>query len=194
MSTAVAEMTMTMQEDAAYLARLRAGEEAAFERMVGEHIDRLYAYALRMLGNIAEAADAVQEAFLDAHRALSTFRGESRLTTWLHRIVHRRCLAAIRKRRGHSDVDELAAVLGDDKADATKPLENDEMEVMIKESLGVLPPAQKEALTLFYYSNMSYEEIAGVMDLPLGTVRTHIHRGKAAMRQILTRRGVVCND
>lgn len=177
-------------EDPAYLARLRSGEEAAFERMVREHIDKLYAYALRMLGNTSEAADAVQEGLLDARRGLANFRGESRLTTWLHRIVHRRCLGAVARRKPTTEISELSDVLADGRSDIVAPLERETTASILHEALESLPKPQQEALNLCYFSDMSYEEIAVTMSIPIGTVRTHIHRGKAALRHILAKKGI----
>jgi len=187
MTTAVAQSTY---EDSAYLARLRTGEEAAFERMVHENIDKLYAYATRMLRNASEAADAVQEAFMDARRGLASFRGESRLTTWLHRILHRRCLQIIRKRKNNLDIDELAEIIPDREKDVLAPLEDQDLSILIKAELDGLPDAQRQAISLFYFSSLSYEEIATTMNIPVGTVRTHIHRGKAALRSHLVKKGV----
>ncbi len=147
--------------------------------------------------NPADAADMTQEAFIRLMRSLGTYRGETRFTTWLYRLVTNICLDGLRRRgRPVESLDEAvgeddAATRADRLVDADRWAQPDEQlrfresAAEVRAALAQLPAAQRLALTLHYFEDMRYEEIATVMGLPLNTVKSHIRRGKERMAALL---------
>ena len=162
--------------------RARAGDTEAFRKLVERHGDRAYGLAYRMLGSASEAEEAAQDAFLRAWRALPQFRGESSFSTWLHRIVVRRALdrqAVLKTRRAReapldeamtSDLEAPAGPEGDLKRTLDRLLES-------------LSDVQRAAVMLYYYEDRSVDEVARMLGLPEGTVKTHLHRARGILRE-----------
>jgi RNA polymerase sigma-70 factor (ECF subfamily) len=157
----------------------------------------VYSIAMSLMHNPADAADMTQEAFIRLLRSLGTYRAETKFTTWLYRLVTNICLDGLRRRgRPVESLDEPAGEdarsAGDRLADSdrwTQP----EQEIALRESaaevraaLNELPPAQRLALTLHYFEDMRYEDIAEAMNLPLNTVKSHIRRGKERLALVLS--------
>jgi len=168
--------------DAALVARAQAGDAAAFRALVERHRDRAYAVALRITRSPVEAAEAAQEALVRAWVALPTFRGEAAFGTWLHRVVARRALdraEALARRRGR-EVGLEAAL--EEASDAPAPRDHllaGRLEVL----LGRLSPAQRAVVTLFYLEERRVEDVAAALGMPGNTVKTHLHRARAALRR-----------
>jgi RNA polymerase sigma-70 factor (ECF subfamily) len=174
-------------DDHALLARLRAGDARAFEDMVIRHQHRVFGVALRMLGRRAEAEEIAQETFLRAHRSLDTFRGDARLSTWLYAIASRLCLnrlASADRRRVRHDEEALARA-ADEGATATAELERREREAAVRRAIGELSDERRIVLVLADLEGLSYEDIATALALPLGTVRSRLHRARMDLRQRL---------
>jgi RNA polymerase sigma-70 factor, ECF subfamily len=162
--------------------RARAGDEEAFEMLVDLHRDRAYALALRVTRTAEDAQDVAQEAFVRAWLALPRFRGDSSFGTWLHRIVARRALdraVTLQARRARETavehLDELPS-MGGGPRDAALALR-------LERLMDDLSPAQRAAVTLFYWEDRPVEEIAGMLDMPENTVKTHLSRARAALRE-----------
>lgn len=171
-----------------FLARLRAGESAAFEELVITYQHRVFGVALRMLGNAAEAQDVAQEAFLRAHRGLSEFRGGAKLSTWLYAITSRLCLnrlATGERRMWRQGEDTLLRLAGGETPE--EALERGELEVALHRAIAELPEERRIVVVLRDLEGLSYEEIAQVLDLELGTVRSRLHRARADLRDKLER-------
>jgi RNA polymerase sigma-70 factor (ECF subfamily) len=172
--------------DADLLTRHIAGDQDAFSEIVKRHRDRMWAVALRTLGDPDEAADAVQDAFVSAYRKAGSFRGEAAVTTWLHRIVVNACLDRMRRRsiRPVSD-DELI-----DAVERETPLPDHtverEISLEVSAALKVLPPDQRAALVLVDMMGYSVEDAAAVLDIPAGTVKSRCARGRAKLVPILS--------
>jgi RNA polymerase sigma-70 factor (ECF subfamily) len=173
----------------AFLARLRRGEARAFEELVIAHQHRVYGVALRMLGDRAEAEDAAQEAFVRAHRALPEFRGESRLSTWLYAIVARLCLSRLdaRRRRLAEPDPSVLERLADPAADPAGAAERGEVTAALHQALGELGEERRIVVVLCDLEGLSYEEIARVLEVPVGTVRSRLHRARNDLRDKLER-------
>jgi RNA polymerase sigma-70 factor (ECF subfamily) len=172
------------------LARHVEGDPEAFGEIVRRHRDRLWAVALRTLGDREEAADAVQDALVSAYRAAHTFRGQSAVTTWLHRITVNACLDRARKTasRKTSPVDETERLeqLLEPHESASAPAERNDLHRQLLEALGTLPPDQRAALVLVDMQGYPVAEAARVLDVPTGTVKSRCARGRARLLPLLT--------
>ncbi|MGW2819969.1 RNA polymerase sigma factor SigM [Streptomyces sp. NPDC001443] len=172
------------------LTRHTAGDPDAFGELVRRHRDRLWAVALRTLGDREEAADAVQDALVSAYRAAHTFRGQSAVTTWLHRITVNACLdrarkAASRKTSPVDDTERLEQLLEPHES-ASAPAERNDLHRELLEALGTLPPDQRAALVLVDMQGYPVAEAARVLDVPTGTVKSRCARGRARLLPLLT--------
>jgi RNA polymerase sigma-70 factor (ECF subfamily) len=172
-----------------FLDRLRAGEATAFEELVTMYQHRVFGVALRMLGNAAEAQEAAQEAFLRAHRGLADFRGDAKLSTWLYAITSRLCLnrLASGERRLVRQGEETLLRLSDDSRRPDAVLERSELEAALHRAIAELPEERRIVVVLRDLEGLSYEQIAQVLDLELGTVRSRLHRARADLKDKLER-------
>lgn len=166
------------------------GDPDAFGELVRRHRDRLWAVALRTLGDREEAADAVQDALVSAYRAAHTFRGQSAVTTWLHRITVNACLdrarkAASRKTSPVDDTERLEQLL-EPHEEASAPAERNDLHRQLLEALGTLPPDQRAALVLVDMQGYPVAEAARVLDVPTGTIKSRCARGRARLLPLLT--------
>jgi RNA polymerase sigma-70 factor (ECF subfamily) len=175
--------------DAELLARHVAGDPDAFGELVRRHRDRLWAVALRTLGDREEAADAVQDALVSAFRAAHTFRGQSAVTTWLHRITVNACLdrarrAASRRTAPVADEENFEALMEPHES-AEAPAERGELHRELLAALATLPPEQRAALVLVDMQGYPVAEAADVLDVPAGTVKSRCARGRARLLPLL---------
>ncbi|GHA98171.1 MULTISPECIES: RNA polymerase sigma factor SigM [Streptomyces] len=172
------------------LAQHVAGEPDAFGELVRRHRDRLWAVALRTLGDREEAADAVQDALVSAFRAAHTFRGQSAVTTWLHRITVNACLdrarkAASRKTAPVDDAERLDQLLEPHES-AEAPAERQDLHRELLAALATLPAEQRAALVLVDMQAYPVAEAARVLDVPTGTVKSRCARGRARLLPLLS--------
>ncbi|MFJ8627548.1 RNA polymerase sigma factor SigM [Kitasatospora sp. NPDC093550] len=173
-------------DDAALLARHVAGDPDAFGLLVNRHRDRLWAVALRTLGDREEAADALQDALVSAFRAAAGFQGRSAVTTWLHRIVVNACLD--RARRGATrrttpldeDPQRLDTLVGSAEP-ADSPVVRAELHRELTAALAELPAEQRAALVLVDMQGYPVAEAAELLGVPVGTVKSRCARGRARL-------------
>jgi RNA polymerase sigma-70 factor (ECF subfamily) len=188
---------MTFDEPA-LVARLRAGEESAFEQLVRSNSGRLLAAARRLLHNEEDARDAVQSAFIRAFQSIGRFREESRLSTWLHRILVNEALMKLRSRKGKEEsIDDLLPSFQEDghqvreTADwsdlADKALERAETAKMVNRLIGELPESYRTVLVLWDIEGMSNAEIAEMLGISANLVKVRLHRARQALRTLLER-------
>jgi len=172
------------------LSRHVKGDPDAFGELVRRHRDRLWAVALRTLGDREEAADAVQDALVSAYRAAHTFRGQSAVTTWLHRITVNACLdrarkAASRRTSPVDDTERLEQLLEPHES-ASAPAERNDLHRELLKALSTLPPDQRAALVLVDMQGYPVAEAARILDVPTGTVKSRCARGRARLLPLLT--------
>jgi RNA polymerase sigma-70 factor (ECF subfamily) len=180
--------------------RAQRGDRAALGALVQSHQTYVYSIALSVMKDPTDAADMTQEAFIRLMRSLHTYRAETKFTTWLYRLATNVCLDGLR-RRGKPIVsldlegDEDEPSVGERLSDHD-PWASPEVGTALRESagevrqaLGQLNETQRLALTLHYFDDMRYEDIAQVMGLPLNTIKSHIRRGKERLASILGRDG-----
>ncbi len=169
-------------DDAALLRAHTAGDRDAFTELVRRHRDRLWAVALRTLGDREDAADALQEALLHAYRSADRFRGDSAVTTWLHRIVVNSCLDRARRRQVRPTV-ALADVMPLTEPAAPEPDRDTAREVWA--ALDQLPPEQRIPLVLLDMQGYSVAEIAEILGVAEGTVKSRCARARARLAVLL---------
>jgi RNA polymerase sigma-70 factor (ECF subfamily) len=174
--------------DAELLSRHVAGDPDAFAELVRRHRDRLWAIALRTLADPEEAADALQDALLSAFRRAESFRGDSAVTTWLHRIVVNACLDRARRSRVRAadalpeEPDRLLALAEPTRAD---PAESMERRTAVLAALRQLGPEQRAAIVLVDMEGYSVDEAAAILGCPVGTVKSRCSRGRAQLAPAL---------
>ncbi len=174
--------------DAQLLADHVAGDPAAFEELVRRHRDRLWAVALRTTGDPEEAADALQDALISAFRRADQFRGDSAVTTWLHRIVVNASLDRLRRRAvRHAQPlpDDNDALPGAVVADPTDHLDQRVTQLVVIEALAELPEDQRAAILLVDVEGWSVEDAAIQLDCPEGTIKSRCYRGRAKLAKRL---------
>lgn len=174
--------------DAELLRRHVLGDPDAFSVLVTRHRDRLWAVALRTLGNPEDAADALQDALIAAFRRAESFRGDSAVTTWLHRIVVNACLDRVRREKVRAasplpeDADRLAEMGVSHPED---PAEAAERRTAIIRALRDINPDQRAALVLVDMEGYSVEEAAQMLGCAVGTVKSRCARGRARLVPLL---------
>lgn len=186
-------------EDQRLISSLQAGEESAYEQLIERFQCPVYNLAYRLLNDPADASDVVQEVFLKIFRNVGSFRGDSSLRTWVYRIAvnesHNRRRWLFRHRRGELGIDDTF----EDSDTREKPLMdsgetpfdftvNREAQILLEEALAQVNPVFRTALVLREIEDMSYEEIAEILDVSIGTVKSRIVRGREALRRNLATR------
>jgi RNA polymerase sigma-70 factor (ECF subfamily) len=186
-------------DEQALVEQLRAGEGAAYETLVREYGGRLLAVARRFLSNEEDAHDALQEAFLAAFRALPNFAGQSRLSTWLHRIVVNAALMKLRsrKRRPECSIEDLLPRFATDGHQAEPAvdwsnaaeaaLERGETRAIIEAALEQLPEAYRTVLILRDLEEVDTETAATMLEVSTAVIKTRLHRARQALRTLLDR-------
>jgi len=184
-------VTDEVRDDAALLRAHLAGDRDAFGELVTRHRERLWAVALRTMGDREDAADALQDALLSAYRAADRFRGDSAVTTWLHRIVVNACLDRMRRRKARPTVplpEEDGETGRRGVADPRDDLDRLELRMEIDLALRALPDDQRSAVVLVDVEGLSVAEAAELLGIPEGTVKSRCSRGRARLAVAL--RGV----
>ena len=167
--------------DDALVARAVAGDATALNDLLRLHYDRVYAICLRMTGNEADALDACQEALMAIVRGLGRFDQRSAFATWAYRVATNACLDELRRRRRRpiASVDDTTAIEHRDLPESTAE------RLDVQAALAQLPIEFRAAVVLRDLAGMSYDEIAATLDVPPGTVRSRIARGRAALAAVL---------
>jgi RNA polymerase sigma-70 factor (ECF subfamily) len=178
---------MPQPHDSELVARALRNDERAFRDLIQRHHTMAYAAVRAVLGDRDEVQDVMQTVYLKAYQGLAGFRGDARFSTWLYQIARREALDVSSKRRLETvDVTEVEIATDARHAPDVGTHERSERE-WIASALGELEDTYRTAIELRYMADKSYEEIAEIMGLPVGTVKTYVHRGKAEMKRILSR-------
>ena len=160
-----------------------------FERLASEHERQVYATCYHMMGNREDALDCAQETMLRAFRAFDSFRRDAQFSTWICRIAMNVCIDALRKRRDALSLDALREETGfdvkDDAPGAYARLEERERKRLLQEGLAALPPEMRQMIVMRDVQGLSYEEVARMLELPLGTVKSRINRAREKLSAIL---------
>jgi RNA polymerase sigma-70 factor (ECF subfamily) len=180
-------------QDQAIVEQVRSGDTRRFRVLVDRHKDRALTLALRLVGDRGEAEELVQDAFLRAYRNLDQFRGDARFSTWFYRILYNLCMTCVTRRKPAAEsiegLDERRLDVAPGEASALERLEEEEVHAMLDEGIRELPEKYRAVITLFYVQEMSLDEVARVLEVPAGTVKTHLFRARALLKTRLTTGG-----
>jgi len=172
-------------QEAALIARSQRGDLQAFDRLVAAHEDRIYHAAYRITGNADDARDAAQETFLKVFRALPRYRHESAFSTWLHRIAVNAAFDLVRRRPQIPPVSLDDVALPASSGNPEPEAERSELQRRVHQALGRLAPDHRVIIVLRDLQGLAYEEIAEVLRIPVGTVRSRLSRARDALRVLL---------
>lgn len=164
-----------------------SGDRYAFDTLIRRHQDRLWGVALRTMRNADDAADALQDALVSAFRAAGSFRAESAVTTWLHRIVTNACLDLIRRRKARPATSFPGTGPGE-PADPHDAIAERDTTMTVHDALTALPTRQRAAITLVDLHGYSIADTANILGVPEGTIKSRCARGRARLAAVLTGR------
>jgi RNA polymerase sigma-70 factor (ECF subfamily) len=178
-------------EDEQLIRQTLAGESSAFESLIGKYQNRLFHSMTQLLRNSTDAEDIVQESFIRAFTKLNTFRGGSQFYTWLYRIAHNAAISQIRKRKPTESLDQEVDGMGKQIAGCHETpshrLEQQEQNQRLSDALDRLKEEQRSVLVLREMDGLDYDAIAEILDVPVGTVRSRLHRARTQLKEELER-------
>lgn len=175
-------------EEKRLISRARRGDKEALRRLIDLHKDRVYAFVRRMVRNHHDAEEVVQDAFLKAFAALDSFSTQYRFSTWLFTIAYRLCLNNLRRKHsltGEVDFQTVADEAPDAETLTAQSDDARQLRSVVWGAVEQLTPAQRAAVVLFYRHEHSCREIAQVLELPVATVKSHLHRARAKLKELL---------
>jgi RNA polymerase sigma-70 factor (ECF subfamily) len=158
--------------------KILGGDKAAGERLVTEHYPRIYRLLRHLTGSIDNAEDLTQQTFVKAWQALAAFRGEASLATWLHRIAYHEYTHWLRARREHSPLDDAAAVADEGAAQELEA-------ILLRSVLAQLSREHHETFLLYHVQGLSVREVAAVLEVPAGTVKSRLFIARQRLRELL---------
>ena len=180
------------------VARAKAGDDEAFAQLMRDNEKRIYNLTLRMTGNPDDAMDLAQEAFLNAWRGLKFFKGDSAFSTWIYRLASNACIDFLRRQKRRQDIsapmpvdeeDDTPPDIPDDRFRPEQALERQELRNAVSAGLNQLSDEHRQVLVMREINGLSYQEIADILDLEAGTVKSRIARARNSLRKILLEQG-----
>ncbi len=188
---------LSRAEDSILIERIKQGDLSAFDELIARYEKQVYSFAYRMAQNYDDANDIASEAFIKVFQAINKFRGDSNFSTWVFRIVTNTYLDKKKRSKAHLNVaiDEyvelnessVAKQFEDPAPDPLEMMEESERKDIILDAINQLPDYQRIIIDLFHLQGLSYEEIAEVVSLPIGTVKSRLNRARLVLRDILER-------
>lgn len=185
----------SQSDDLVLIQRAQRGDKSAFDDLVRKHERRAYQYAHRLTSNPDEACDIVADAFIRVYGALGNFKGNSAFSTWLYRIITNCFLDFRKKEKSRVAVsldqpvagqeNEMERQIEDDDPGPDLQVERKERETRVESAVEKLPEYQRAMIVMYHGENLSYEEIAETLDLPIGTVKSRLNRARLTLREIL---------
>ncbi|MGH2507106.1 MAG: RNA polymerase sigma factor [Ktedonobacteraceae bacterium] len=181
--------TLLEQDDVKLVTASKDGDQDAFSQLVQRYQRRVFNLVLRMLQDYEEASETTQEAFLAAWQGMPSFRGEARFSTWLYRIAYNCALKQLELRKRERTLqqalqaEQMLESTDDDPKDAH--LEVLESQELVQEHLSQLPAKYRIVLILRHLQDMTYEEMAEVLTMPIGTIKTHLFRARNLLKERL---------
>jgi RNA polymerase sigma-70 factor (ECF subfamily) len=183
------ERTLRTAEDELLISRFQSGEDEAFDRLMGLHMDHVFGLAWSVLHDREEALDAAQEVFIKLHSALPRINSSGNLQAWLYRVCLNHCIDVKRRSRKaclELTEEEWDRLQGSDRDEPGWYVQNRELGAAIRKAVDGLPARQKSAFLLRHYNFLSLKEVADVMGCSVGAVKAHLSRAAAHLRAELT--------
>ena len=182
--------TWTERDDAELVVASQAGNEDAFAQLVQRHQRRVFNLVFRMLQQYEEANEVTQETFLAAWQGLPSFRGDARFSTWLYRIAYNCCLKQLEQRKRDKALQaavQAEQIFQQESCDerAAAELEAHERQALVREHLSQLPAKYRIVLVLRHLQELTYEEMAEILTMPIGTIKTHLFRARNLLKERL---------
>ncbi|MBV9866817.1 MAG: sigma-70 family RNA polymerase sigma factor [Abitibacteriaceae bacterium] len=180
-----------IDSDSYLVERALDNDLAAFEKLVSRYQSKIVSYATRMLSDADEAEDVAQEAFVKAYRSLESFRGASSFSTWLYRIATNLCIDRVRKRKRSpqqaysldepmdKEEERGGRDVPDDSGEPSKNIEREELKAQVRQTVAEMPEKLRSVLVMCDIQGMSYDDIAGILDCPIGTVKSRLFHARA---------------
>lgn len=169
--------------DEVLIAQAKAGDVESFSELVRRHERIVYNLAYRYMRETTAAEDMAQESFLKAFRLLEGFRGDSKFSTWMYRVTCSVCLTELSKRKRRNEV-ALQPHHRKQMAESPK-VETSDLPELVRRCVDMLPDNYSTIITLYYLEGVSYDDIAEVMEIPLGTLKTWMHRARKQLKEIV---------
>jgi RNA polymerase sigma-70 factor (ECF subfamily) len=178
-----------MNPDRDLLERIRTGEQRAFVVLIDRYKARIYHTTLRILGNREDAEEAAQDTFVRAFRGLENFREDSTFSTWIYRICVNTCLNRLesRKRFKAQDIDNTPIEELPFMESPESSFGEEDLQRRIFASMEKLPEKYRTVLVLYHIQHLTYQEIAEIMQMSMGSVKTHLFRARALLRELVLR-------
>jgi RNA polymerase sigma-70 factor (ECF subfamily) len=176
--------SVSLAADVGLVSRARAGDTEAFDALMRQHMDRVYALAYRMLRDREEALDVVQEVFIKLHGAIGSLRAEGQVGAWLYRVCTNHCIDRSRRRRETAPLEEDLHADGSESR-PEESLERRELQRVVLAAVDGLPPRQRAVFLLRHYEYLSLEEIGQSLGCATGTVKAHLSRATSKVRTAL---------
>lgn len=168
-----------------------AGQTEFYGELVRRYQDRLYNAVVHIIGSRVEAEDVVQDAFVQGYVKLDTFKRDSGFYTWIYRIAFNGAISRRRRRKNESSIEHARETTGEEPLDyrgpTTEPIENREQGMLINQALQMLSEEHLEIVVLREMNGRRYDELAEILGIEVGTVRSRLHRARAHLREILKR-------
>jgi RNA polymerase sigma-70 factor (ECF subfamily) len=179
-----------VQDDAQLILATRRGEPAAFGQLVRKYQDRLFTALVHVCGGREEAEDTAQDAFVQAYLKLASFEGQSSFYTWLYRIAFNTAISRRRRMRPDVSIDRGRELTGHEPADGSEGAEElllrQERATMVQQALNQLNAEHRAILVLREMEGCDYDAIAEILELPVGTVRSRLHRARLQLKEHLS--------
>lgn len=171
---------------------IKKGNKSAFDDLVNRYSSRVVNIAYSLLSDREDSLDAAQEIFIKVYKNISTFRGESSVSTWIYRITKNVCTDFLRKRKAvvisldDEKDDEQKLEIADESSSPEEVFERKEKITLVRNAIAALDENQRMVITLFDINGLSYDEIASVLRCPIGTVKSRLYRARDSLRKILS--------
>ena len=171
-------------DDAACLAEIARGDRAAFERLYRRYYDRLFRFVMRVTGRMNVVEDVINDTMIVIWRKAGEYRAAAQASTWIFGIAYRKALKAVARESRMAEVPEEVVESGE--APPPEHLDRDGLHAAIRQAVMRLPPEHRAVVDLTFFFNRSYEEVAQILDCPVGTVKSRMFHARAKLRPLLT--------
>ncbi len=178
-----------MKTDHELVAKIRAGDQRALVELIDRYKARIYHTTLRILGNREDAEEAAQDTFVRAYRGLENFREDATFSTWIYRVCVNACLNKLesRKRFQTQDIDETPIAELPFTESPEAEFADEDLQSRVFAAMEELPMKYRTVLVLYHIQHLAYQEIAEVMQMPMGSIKTHLFRARALLRERVLR-------